>query len=97
MLYATLKVKLLGMKNSPFSCSIFNLILMILSIFSYKYNNEENELLHTLNHHRNKACRSLTFNKTGSLLLSASKDKRIVLTDTTTMTVTQDFKKAHEY
>jgi WD40 repeat protein len=63
--------------------------------YSYKYGNEENELLHTLNHHK-KSCRVLSFNHDGALLFSASKDKSVVITDTETMTVTQSFRKAHE-
>lgn len=63
--------------------------------FSYRYGNEENELLHTLNHHK-KSCRVLTFNEDGALLFSASKDKSVVITDTETMKVTQTFRKAHK-
>lgn len=63
-------------------------------ITCYKYGNEENELLHTLNHHK-KSCRALTFNHDGALLFSASKDKSVVITDTETMKVTQSFCKAH--
>nr|SVE84309.1 EOG090X07S3 [Daphnia pulex] len=64
-------------------------------ITCYKYGNEENELLHTLNHHK-KSCRVLSFNHDGALLFSASKDKSVVITDTETMTVTQSFRKAHD-
>nr|SVE75810.1 EOG090X07S3 [Daphnia hispanica] len=63
-------------------------------ITCYKYGNEENDLLHTLNHHK-KSCRALTFNHDGALLFSASKDKSVVITDTETMKVTQCFSKAH--
>merc|ERR1712071_108214 len=60
----------------------------------YNYAIEENELMHTLNHHK-KSVRALTFNKSGALLFSASRDKSIVMTDTATMTVTQTYAKAH--
>lgn len=61
---------------------------------SYKYDNEENELVSSLHHHK-KPCRVVTFDKDGKLLLSASKDKSVVLTDVETMTVTQTYSKAH--
>ena len=62
----------------------------------YKYSVEENELLHTLMHHK-KSCRTLTFNDSGSLLFSASKDKSIVVTDMATMKPTHSILKSHSY
>jgi len=61
----------------------------------YKYDIEENELLHTLNHHK-KSVRALTFNESGALLYSASRDKSIVMTDVETMTVSLTYAKAHK-
>nr|SVE93673.1 EOG090X07S3 [Scapholeberis mucronata] len=63
-------------------------------ITCYKYGNEENELLHTLNHHK-KSCRVLSFNEDGSLLFSGSKDKSVVICDTETMKPVQTLQKVH--
>ena len=68
---------------------------MLHFLFSYKYDIEENELLHTLNHHK-KSVRALTFNESGALLYSASRDKSIVMTDVETMTVSLTYAKAHK-
>lgn len=97
LLYLTLREKLHGKfcKNNIIKAKAY-MCESNLFMNSHKYGIEENELLHTLNHHK-KSCRVLKFNEDGALLFSASKDKSVVITDTETMKVTQTLQKAHRF
>lgn len=63
-------------------------------ILVYKYTNEENTLLTTLEMHT-KAIRDIEFNDDGSTLFSASKDKSIVLSDVHTGKLKRFYDEAH--
>lgn len=63
-------------------------------ILVYKYTNEENTLLTTLEMHT-KAIRDIEFNDDGSTLFSASKDKSIVLSDVHTGKLKRFYDDAH--
>lgn len=63
-------------------------------ILVYKYANEENTLLTTLEMHT-KAIRDIEFNDDGSTLYSASKDKSIVLSDVHTGKLKRFYDDAH--
>lgn len=63
-------------------------------ILVYKYTNEENTLLTTLEMHT-KAIRDIEFNEDGSTLFSASKDKSIVLSDVHTGKLKRFYDEAH--
>ncbi|XP_022903052.2 WD repeat-containing protein 55 homolog [Onthophagus taurus] len=64
-------------------------------VFIYKYTNEENSLLHTLELHM-KACRDIEFSDDGKLLFSTSKDKSIMLSDVETCKLIKFFDDAHD-
>lgn len=63
-------------------------------VLVYKYSNEENTLLTTLEMHT-KAIRDIEFNQDGSTLYSASKDKSIVLSDVHTGKLKRFYDEAH--
>ncbi|KAJ9581791.1 hypothetical protein L9F63_003860 [Diploptera punctata] len=61
----------------------------------YKYSNESNEILNSLELHT-KACRDIEFSKDGDILFSSSKDKSIMLTDVNTGKLKNFYDNAHE-
>lgn len=61
----------------------------------YKYSNEENTLLNTLEMHT-KACRDVEFNEDGKVMFSVAKDKSIMLTDVETTKLINFFDDAHD-
>lgn len=63
-------------------------------VLIYKYSNEENTLVTTLEMHT-KAIRDIEFNDDGSTLFSASKDKSIVLSDVHTGKLKRLYEDAH--
>ncbi|GAB1864969.1 WD repeat-containing protein 55 homolog [Camponotus japonicus] len=64
-------------------------------IFMYKYNNEETNLVSTIELHL-KACRDIEFSEDGQILFSAGKDLCIAITDVETEKLTRLYEKAHE-
>lgn len=62
----------------------------------YKYNNEETNLVSTIELHL-KACRDIEFSENGRILFSAGKDLCIGITDVETEKLTRLYEKAHEY
>ncbi|XP_029174904.1 WD repeat-containing protein 55 homolog isoform X2 [Nylanderia fulva] len=64
-------------------------------IFMYKYNNEETNLVSTIELHL-KACRDIEFSEDGRSLFSAGKDLCIGITDVETEMLTRIYEKAHE-
>ena len=64
-------------------------------IFRYKYNNEETELLTTIELHDN-GCRDVEFSQDGKILYSTGKDRAIFLTDVETEKLLEMFENAHE-
>lgn len=64
-------------------------------VLLYKYSNDENTLLHTIELH-NKACRAIDFSKDGKILFSTSKDKAIMLSDVETCKLTRYYEDSHE-
>lgn len=62
----------------------------------YKYNNDETELVSTLELHL-KACRDIEFNENGTTLFSTAKDLSVMLTDVETEKLIRVYEKAHEY
>ncbi|XP_072745941.1 WD repeat-containing protein 55 homolog [Anoplolepis gracilipes] len=64
-------------------------------IFMYKYNNEETNLVSTIELHL-KACRDIEFSEDGRILFSAGKDLCIGITDVETEKLTRLYEKAHE-
>lgn len=62
----------------------------------YKYNNEETNLVSTIELHL-KACRDIEFSEDGQILFSAGKDLCIAITDVETEKLTKLYEKAHEY
>lgn len=63
-------------------------------VLMYKYTNEANELLNTLELHT-KACRDIEFSENGDLLFSVAKDKSIMITDVATEKLVSFFDEAH--
>lgn len=61
----------------------------------YKYSNEENTLLNTLEMHT-KACRDVEFDEDGKIMFSVAKDKSIMLTDVQTTKLINFFDDAHD-
>lgn len=72
----------------PYSCPS--------SHIRYKYNNEETNLVSTIELHL-KACRDIEFSEDGRTLFSAGKDLCIGVTDVETEMLTRIYEKAHEY
>ncbi|KAL6426158.1 hypothetical protein ACFW04_009013 [Cataglyphis niger] len=64
-------------------------------IYMYKYNNEETNLVSTIELHL-KACRDIEFSENGRILFSAGKDLCIGITDVETEKLTRLYEKAHE-
>ncbi|XP_011638451.1 WD repeat-containing protein 55 homolog [Pogonomyrmex barbatus] len=64
-------------------------------VFIYKYNNEETNLVSTMELHL-KACRDIEFSEDGRLLFSAGKDLCIAITDVETEKLTRLYEEAHE-
>lgn len=64
-------------------------------VLVYKYSNEENTLLNTIEVH-SKAIRDIEFNCDGTTLFSVSKDKSILMTDIETGKFKRFYDKAHE-
>lgn len=64
-------------------------------ILVYKYCNEENILLNTLEVH-NKSIRTIEFGLDGKTIYSSSRDKSIILTDTETGKFKRNYENAHE-
>lgn len=62
----------------------------------YKYDNEETNLISTIELHL-KACRDIEFSEDGQILFSAGKDLCIAITDVETEKLTRLYEKAHEY
>lgn len=60
----------------------------------YKYTNEANEVLNTLELHT-KACRDIEFSEDGKLLFSVAKDKSIMISDVETGKLVSFFDDAH--
>lgn len=75
-----------------------NDILAVASIVGdvvfYKYTNEANELLNTLELHT-KACRDVEFSEDGKLLFSAAKDKTVMISDVESGKLVSFFDNAH--
>lgn len=61
----------------------------------YKYNNDETNLVSTLELHL-KACRDIEFSEDGRILFSVGKDRCIAITDVDTEKLTRLYEKAHE-
>lgn len=61
----------------------------------YKYTNEENTLLNTLEVHT-KSIRTIEFGLDGNTIFSTSRDKSIMLTDTETGKFKRNYENAHE-
>jgi len=70
----------------------------VMSIFCirYKYNNEETNLVSTMELHL-KACRDIEFSEDGRFLFSTGKDLCIAITDVETEKLIRLYEKAHEY
>lgn len=68
---------------------------LILILFRYKYNNEETELLSTIEMHV-KSCRDVEFSADGTTLFSTAKDKSIMLMDVESEKLTRLYDEAHE-
>ncbi|KAK6637781.1 hypothetical protein RUM44_008203 [Polyplax serrata] len=64
-------------------------------VLMYKYSNDSNELLRTLELHVS-ACRDIEFSSDGAVLYSCGKDKSIMLTDTETGKLKKFYDNAHE-
>lgn len=64
-------------------------------VFLYTYNNEETNLVSTIESHL-KACRDIEFSEDGLLLFSAGKDLCIAITDVETKKLTRFYEEAHE-
>ncbi|XP_033216117.1 WD repeat-containing protein 55 homolog [Belonocnema kinseyi] len=64
-------------------------------VLLYKYNNEETELLSTIEMHV-KSCRDVEFSADGSTLFSTAKDKSIMLMDVESEKLTRLYDEAHE-
>lgn len=62
----------------------------------YKYNNEEINLVSTMELHL-KACRDIEFSEDGQLLFSTGKDLCIAITNVETEQLVRLYDKAHEY
>ncbi|XP_012279837.1 WD repeat-containing protein 55 homolog [Orussus abietinus] len=65
-------------------------------VLLYRYNNEETELVSTLELHL-KACRDVEFSHDGKILYSTAKDRSIILTDLETEKLTRIYENAHEH
>lgn len=64
-------------------------------VLLYKYANEGNTLLKSLEVHT-KSCRDIEFSLDGKILLSASKDKSVMLTDIETGKLKRFYDNAHD-
>lgn len=64
-------------------------------VLLYKYTNEENTLLQTIELHE-KACRAIDFNTDGDTLFSTSKDRSIMLTDVETCKLKRFYDNSHD-
>ncbi|XP_039313165.1 WD repeat-containing protein 55 homolog isoform X2 [Solenopsis invicta] len=64
-------------------------------VFMYKYNNEETNLVSTIELHL-KACRDIEFSEDGRYLFSTGKDLCIAITDVETEKLTRLYEEAHE-
>lgn len=69
--------------------------LFHLLFFRYKYNNEETNLISTLELHL-KACRDIEFSEDGQMLFSVGKDRCIAITDVDTEKLIRLYEKAHK-
>ncbi|KAJ8676421.1 hypothetical protein QAD02_012208 [Eretmocerus hayati] len=65
-------------------------------VLIYKYSNEANELVSTLELHE-KACRDIEFSEDGTMLYSTGKDKTIMISDVETEKLIHIFDNAHEH
>lgn len=64
-------------------------------VFLYKFTNEENTLMNTIEVH-SKACRDVEFSNDGKTLFSAGKDKTVMLTDVETGKIVKFYDDAHD-
>lgn len=64
-------------------------------VILYKYSNEENTLINTLELHTS-SCRDLEFSSDGKLLATVSSDKTVMVTDMETQKLTRFFENAHD-
>ncbi|XP_011309335.1 WD repeat-containing protein 55 homolog [Fopius arisanus] len=64
-------------------------------ILMYKYDNEDNTLIATIEVHE-RACRDVQFNAKGDTIFSVSKDKSMAVTDVTSGKLKRFYDKAHE-
>ncbi|XP_015124678.1 WD repeat-containing protein 55 homolog [Diachasma alloeum] len=64
-------------------------------ILLYKYDNEENTLMTTIEVHE-KACRDVQFSGKGDAIFSVSKDKSVAITDVASGKLERIYEKAHE-
>lgn len=63
-------------------------------VIFYKYSNEANELVNTLELHT-KACRDVEFSENGDLLFSGAKDKSVMISDVESGKLVSFFDNAH--
>lgn len=70
--------------------------IIFCSYIRYTYNNEETNLISTIESHL-KACRDIEFSTDGLSLFSVGKDLCIAITDVETTKLTRFYEKAHEY
>ncbi|XP_044266489.1 WD repeat-containing protein 55 homolog [Tribolium madens] len=64
-------------------------------VIFYKYSNEENSIVRTLEVHT-KACRDIEFSEDGKSLFSAAKDKTVMISDVESGKLSRFYDKAHE-
>lgn len=64
-------------------------------VLLYRYTNEENELIDTLELHT-KACRDVEFSHDGNILFSTSKDKSVMLSDVGSGKLIRFYEDCHE-
>lgn len=86
----------LCMSINNFLYSVFSTKLLFFYFLRYKYNNEENNLVSTMELHL-KACRDIEFSMDGKRLFSTAKDLCIMITDMETEKLTRLYETAHEY
>lgn len=75
--------------------SIIAVASIVGDVLLYKYTNEENELMNTLELHT-KACRDIEFSHDGKILFSTSKDKSVMLSDVDSGKLIRFYEDSHE-
>lgn len=73
---------------------ILAVALIVGDVAFYKYSNESNELLNTVELHT-KACRDIEFSEDGAVLFSVAKDKSIMLSNVDTGKLISFYDNAH--